>query len=104
MTNQRPPVPTYVYVTYIRANVEQVWQALPDAELTARYWGHAIFTFESPDAPVCPLQRVAVGLRGARALVVRGVVALPSPYGAMTVRVTDSACATPRPCDVGQTR
>ncbi|MEV1242665.1 metalloregulator ArsR/SmtB family transcription factor [Nonomuraea sp. NPDC049750] len=34
-------VPTYVYVTYIRANAEQVWQALTDADLTARYWGHA---------------------------------------------------------------
>lgn len=34
-------VPTYVYVTYIRASAEQVWKALTDAELTARYWGHA---------------------------------------------------------------
>jgi uncharacterized protein YndB with AHSA1/START domain/DNA-binding transcriptional ArsR family regulator len=34
-------VPTYVYVTYIRAGAEQVWQALTDADLTARYWGHA---------------------------------------------------------------
>jgi uncharacterized protein YndB with AHSA1/START domain/DNA-binding transcriptional ArsR family regulator len=33
-------VPTYVYVTYIRATPEQVWQALTDADLTARYWGH----------------------------------------------------------------
>ena len=34
-------VPTYVYVTYIRASAQQVWQALTDADLTARYWGHA---------------------------------------------------------------
>ncbi len=34
-------VPTYVYVTYIRAGAAQVWQALTDADLTARYWGHA---------------------------------------------------------------
>ncbi|TDD74571.1 metalloregulator ArsR/SmtB family transcription factor [Actinomadura darangshiensis] len=34
-------VPSYVYVTYIRASAEQVWQALTDADLTARYWGHA---------------------------------------------------------------
>ncbi len=34
-------MPSYVYVTYIRASAEQVWQALTDAELTARYWGHA---------------------------------------------------------------
>ena len=31
----------YVYVTYIRATPEQVWHALTDADLTARYWGHA---------------------------------------------------------------
>ncbi|MEU7831500.1 MULTISPECIES: metalloregulator ArsR/SmtB family transcription factor [unclassified Nonomuraea] len=34
-------VPTYVYVTYIRASAEQVWRALTDADLTAQYWGHA---------------------------------------------------------------
>jgi uncharacterized protein YndB with AHSA1/START domain len=34
-------VPGYVYVTYIRASAEQVWQALTDADVTARYWGHA---------------------------------------------------------------
>ena len=41
MTNAPTPVPDYVYVTYIRARAEQVWQALTDADLTARYWGHA---------------------------------------------------------------
>jgi uncharacterized protein YndB with AHSA1/START domain/DNA-binding transcriptional ArsR family regulator len=41
MTNGPTAVPTYVYVTYIRASAEQVWQALTDADLTARYWGHA---------------------------------------------------------------
>ena len=30
----------YVYVTYIRATPEEVWRALTDADLTARYWGH----------------------------------------------------------------
>ena len=35
------PLPTFVYVTYIRATAEQVWQALTDADLTAQYWGHA---------------------------------------------------------------
>jgi len=34
-------VPGYVYVTYIRASAEQVWQALTNADVTARYWGHA---------------------------------------------------------------
>lgn len=33
-------IPDHVYVTYIRASAEQVWQALTDADLTARYWGH----------------------------------------------------------------
>ncbi|MFB4305871.1 ArsR/SmtB family transcription factor [Actinomadura sp. GTD37] len=41
MTTETASVPTYVYVTYIRASAEQVWQALTDADLTARYWGHA---------------------------------------------------------------
>ena len=42
MTNNgSTSVPTYVYVTYIRASAEQVWRALTDADLTARYWGHA---------------------------------------------------------------
>ncbi len=41
MTETATPVPTYVYVTYIRASEEQVWRALTDADLTARYWGHA---------------------------------------------------------------
>jgi uncharacterized protein YndB with AHSA1/START domain/DNA-binding transcriptional ArsR family regulator len=41
MTSEPRSVPTYVYVTYIRATAEQVWQALTDADLTARYWGHA---------------------------------------------------------------
>jgi uncharacterized protein YndB with AHSA1/START domain/DNA-binding transcriptional ArsR family regulator len=41
MADEPTSVPTYVYVTYIRASAQQVWQALTDADLTARYWGHA---------------------------------------------------------------
>lgn len=41
MPTQPNPVPSYVYVTYIKATAEQVWQALTDADLTAQYWGHA---------------------------------------------------------------
>lgn len=41
MTETSVSVPTYVYVTYIRASAEQVWRALTDADLTASYWGHA---------------------------------------------------------------
>ena len=32
--------PAYVYVTYIEASPERVWQALTDADATAAYWGH----------------------------------------------------------------
>ncbi len=32
-------IPSYVYVTYVRANPEQVWKALTDADLTAQYSG-----------------------------------------------------------------
>lgn len=33
--------PSYVYVTYIEAPAERVWEALTDPELTAQYWGHS---------------------------------------------------------------
>lgn len=32
--------PDYVYVTYIEATPEAVWEALTDADITASYWGH----------------------------------------------------------------
>lgn len=41
MTDQLTSIPSYVYVTYIRASPEQVWRALTDADVTAGYWGHA---------------------------------------------------------------
>lgn len=34
-------IPDYVYTTYIHASAEQVWHALTDADLTAKFWGHA---------------------------------------------------------------
>jgi uncharacterized protein YndB with AHSA1/START domain/DNA-binding transcriptional ArsR family regulator len=41
---EEPPMtdskPTFVYVTYIQAGPERVWQALTDADLTGSYWGH----------------------------------------------------------------
>lgn len=40
-TNAPTSVPSYVYVTYIRASAKDVWQALTDADVTARYWNHA---------------------------------------------------------------
>lgn len=51
MTETTVSVPTYVYVTYIRANAEQVWRALTDADLTARYWGHANVSDWRPGSP-----------------------------------------------------
>lgn len=33
-------IPTYVYTTYIKATAEQVWKALTDADITAKYWDH----------------------------------------------------------------
>ncbi|MDR7381797.1 ArsR/SmtB family transcription factor [Promicromonospora iranensis] len=41
MTETTSTVPTYVYVTYIRASAQQVWQSLTDSDVTARYWHHA---------------------------------------------------------------
>ena len=40
--------PDYVYVTYIEASPERVWDALTDAELTAQYWGHSNVSDWSP--------------------------------------------------------
>ncbi|NUR05986.1 MAG: metalloregulator ArsR/SmtB family transcription factor [Nocardioidaceae bacterium] len=34
-------VPDYVYTTYIRATAEEVWHALTDPDVTARFWGHS---------------------------------------------------------------
>jgi uncharacterized protein YndB with AHSA1/START domain/DNA-binding transcriptional ArsR family regulator len=36
-----PMRPSYVYVTYIESSPERVWDALTDADLTARFWGHS---------------------------------------------------------------
>ncbi|WP_200182804.1 ArsR/SmtB family transcription factor [Tomitella biformata] len=51
MSNDQQSIPTYVYVTYIQASAEQVWQALTDADLTARYWGHANISDWQPGSP-----------------------------------------------------
>src|SRR5436190_1580993 len=32
--------PAFVYVTYIESTPHEVWQALTDAEVSGRYWGH----------------------------------------------------------------
>jgi uncharacterized protein YndB with AHSA1/START domain/DNA-binding transcriptional ArsR family regulator len=43
-------IPDHVYVTYIASSPERVWHALTDAELTARYWGHANVSSWEPGA------------------------------------------------------
>ena len=45
---QPTAVPTYIYVTYIRAGVEQVWQALTDADLTSITGWHRDKSAEAP--------------------------------------------------------
>jgi uncharacterized protein YndB with AHSA1/START domain/DNA-binding transcriptional ArsR family regulator len=43
--------PSYVYVTYIHATAERVWEALTSAELTAQYWGHSNASDWQVDSP-----------------------------------------------------
>jgi uncharacterized protein YndB with AHSA1/START domain/DNA-binding transcriptional ArsR family regulator len=43
-------VPSHVYVTYIASTAERVWDALLDADLTARYWGHSNVSTWEPGA------------------------------------------------------
>ena len=43
--------PTFVYVTYIAATPERVWEALTDADLTASYWGHRNESDWQPGSP-----------------------------------------------------
>ncbi|XVS64474.1 ArsR/SmtB family transcription factor [Actinosynnema sp. CA-299493] len=45
---EEPVEPEFGYVTYIGSTPERVWQALTDADLTARYRGHR----DSPDRQV----------------------------------------------------
>jgi len=51
MTDTSTLVPSYVYVTYIRSGPEEVWRALTDADLTARYWGNANVSDWQPGSP-----------------------------------------------------
>lgn len=41
MSESTQPIPDYVYTTYIHATAEQVWHALTDQDITAKFWGHA---------------------------------------------------------------
>ena len=43
-------IPEFVYVTYIHASPDRVWEALTDADLTATYWGHSNISTWQPGA------------------------------------------------------
>ncbi|SDP82374.1 Activator of Hsp90 ATPase homolog 1-like protein [Arthrobacter sp. ok909] len=43
--------PDHVYVTYIRASAETVWDALTSEELTAQFWGHSNVSTWEPGQP-----------------------------------------------------
>jgi uncharacterized protein YndB with AHSA1/START domain len=43
--------PAYVYVTYIHATPERVWEALTDADLPAQFWGHSNVSDWEPGSP-----------------------------------------------------
>ncbi|MBO3738710.1 ArsR/SmtB family transcription factor [Actinoplanes flavus] len=43
--------PDFVYVTYIHATPERVWEALTDADLTGVYWGHSNVSDWRPGSP-----------------------------------------------------
>ncbi|GAB2843248.1 SRPBCC domain-containing protein [Streptomyces deserti] len=85
MTSATSPVPTYVYVTYIRATAEQVWQALTDADLTARYWGHANVSDWQEGSP-WEHRRVD----GSDAVDVAGVVVKAEPPTRLVITFEDS--------------
>ena len=85
MTDTRTSVPSYVYVTYIRASSEDVWQALTDADLTARYWGHANMSDWQPGS-AWEHQRVD----GSGAIDVTGTVLEAEPPTRLVITFEDS--------------
>ncbi|WP_024285935.1 metalloregulator ArsR/SmtB family transcription factor [Cellulomonas sp. KRMCY2] len=84
-TGAATAVPTYVYVTYIQASAEQVWQALTDADLTARYWGHANVSDWQVGSP-WEHRRVD----GSNAVDVAGTVLEAEPPTRLTITFEDS--------------
>ena len=86
MADRPTSVPTYVYVTYIRASAEQVWRALTDADLTARYRGHANV---SDWGPGCSWEHHRIDGTG---LVVNKSDTLNSPYYGKLIHLANYAC------------
>lgn len=49
---EEPPMkPSFVYVTYIHATPERVWEALTSADLTGDFWGHSNVSDWQPGSP-----------------------------------------------------
>ncbi|MFC6567492.1 ArsR/SmtB family transcription factor [Actinoplanes utahensis] len=48
---ESPMKPTFVYVTYIQATPERVWEALTSADLTGEFWGHSNVSDWRPGSP-----------------------------------------------------
>jgi uncharacterized protein YndB with AHSA1/START domain len=42
--------PSYVYVTYIRASAEKIWDAITDRNMTEKYWAHRNVSDWTPGA------------------------------------------------------
>ena len=63
-------VPDYVYTTYIRATPEDVWDALTDPELTARFWGHSQFSDWTAGGRVDHVRTDGSGIADASGLVI----------------------------------
>ena len=63
-------VPDYVYTTYICATAENVWDALTDPELTARFWGHSQVSDWSSGSRVDHVRTDGSGIADASGLVI----------------------------------
>ncbi|GAA2075816.1 SRPBCC domain-containing protein [Streptomyces albiaxialis] len=85
-------VPDYVYVTYIHATPEQVWKALTDADLTARFWGHANVSDWQPGSP-WEHRRID----GSEAVDVAGRVLVAEPPTRLVITFDDAVDASPDP-------
>jgi uncharacterized protein YndB with AHSA1/START domain/DNA-binding transcriptional ArsR family regulator len=93
MAEHPTTVPSYVYVTYIRATAGQVWRALTDADLTARYWGHANVSDWQPGSAW--EHRRPDGSGDGYALDVVGTVLAAEPPTRLVITFEDSPDAEP---------
>jgi uncharacterized protein YndB with AHSA1/START domain/DNA-binding transcriptional ArsR family regulator len=90
MTSATTSVPSYVYVTYIRASAPQVWKALTDADLSTRYWGQASVSDWQQGSP-WQLQRAD----GSGAAIVVGTVIKTEPPRELVISFEDTPDVQP---------